>query len=103
MLAAAEAADAEEDETFGQDKRGDELPDWTGDKQKAAGEDPAGDGGAGGRRPAGGGGRGVASRPKRNSSAKPKAARSRANRRRRHRTNLTPSRNATSPIRKAAS
>src|SRR5258708_6591055 len=45
----------------------------------------------------------VASRPKRNSSAKPKAARSRANRRRRHRTNLIPSRNATSPIRKAAS
>src|SRR6266851_791868 len=34
MLAAAEAADAEEDETFGKDKRGDELPDWTGDKQK---------------------------------------------------------------------
>src|SRR5712672_3366351 len=34
MLAAAEAADCEEDETFGKDKRGDELPDWTGDKQK---------------------------------------------------------------------
>ena len=34
MLAAAEAADAQEDETFGQDKRGDELPDWAGDKQK---------------------------------------------------------------------
>src|SRR6185369_4194436 len=34
MLAAAEAADAEEDETFGQDKRGDEMPDWAGDKQK---------------------------------------------------------------------
>src|SRR5260370_20766737 len=34
MLAAAEAADAQEDETFGKDKRGDELPDWTGDKQK---------------------------------------------------------------------
>jgi hypothetical protein len=34
MLAAAEAVDAQEDETFGQDKRGDELPDWTGDKQK---------------------------------------------------------------------
>jgi transposase len=28
MLAAAEAADAQEDETFGKDKRGDELPDW---------------------------------------------------------------------------
>src|SRR6516225_6623139 len=34
MLAAAEAADSEEDKTFGKDKRGDELPDWTGDKQK---------------------------------------------------------------------
>jgi hypothetical protein len=34
MLAAAEAANAEEDETFGKDKRGDELPDWAGDKQK---------------------------------------------------------------------
>src|ERR1700737_1617204 len=34
MLAAAEAADCEEDETFGKDKRGDEMPDWAGDKQK---------------------------------------------------------------------
>jgi hypothetical protein len=34
MLAAAEAADAQEDETFGKDRRGDELPDWVGDKQK---------------------------------------------------------------------
>jgi hypothetical protein len=34
MLAAAEAADAQEDETFGKDKRGDELPNWVGDKQK---------------------------------------------------------------------
>ena len=34
MLAAAEAADSEEDENFGQDKRGDEMPDWAGDKQK---------------------------------------------------------------------
>src|SRR6266446_1094852 len=34
MLAAAEAADAREDETFGKDKRGDEMPDWAGDKQK---------------------------------------------------------------------
>src|SRR5260370_4119975 len=33
MLAAAEAADAEEDETGGKDMRGDELRDWTGDKQ----------------------------------------------------------------------
>jgi hypothetical protein len=34
MRAAAEAADCEEDKTFGKDKRGDELPDWAGDKQK---------------------------------------------------------------------
>ena len=33
-LAAAEAADAEEDRAFGKDKRGDELPDWVMDKQK---------------------------------------------------------------------
>src|SRR6266404_2876168 len=35
MLAAAEAADCEEDETFGKDKRGDEMPDWAGDKLAA--------------------------------------------------------------------
>src|SRR6266403_170413 len=34
MLAAAEAADCEEDETFGKDKRGDEMPDWAGGKPK---------------------------------------------------------------------
>ena len=34
MLAAAEAADVQEDETFGKDKRGDEMPDWAGDKEK---------------------------------------------------------------------
>src|SRR5450432_3142838 len=45
----------------------------------------------------------VALRPKKNSSAKPKAARSRANLRHRRRTNPIPSRNATSPIRKAVS
>jgi len=33
-LAAAEAADAEEDKAFGADKRGDELPDWVASKQK---------------------------------------------------------------------
>ena len=45
----------------------------------------------------------VGSRLKRNSSARPKAARSRANRQRRHRRSPMPRRNATSPIRKAAS
>jgi transposase len=33
-LAAAEAADAEEDKAFGKDKRGDEMPAWVADKQK---------------------------------------------------------------------
>jgi transposase len=33
-LAAAEAADAEEDRAFGPDKRGDELPDWVRDKER---------------------------------------------------------------------
>src|SRR6202451_2371798 len=45
MLAAAEAADAQEDETFGKDKRGDELPDWVGDKQKRLAESQQGQGG----------------------------------------------------------
>ena len=97
MLAAAEAADAEEDETFGKDKRGDELPDWAGDKQKrlakiqqamAALEADA---------------KLAAEDERRIEAAKPKAARSRANLRRRRRRNPIPSRNATSPIRKAAS
>jgi hypothetical protein len=34
MLAAAEAADVQEDETFGKDTRGDEMPDWASDKEK---------------------------------------------------------------------
>ena len=33
-LAAAAAADAEEDAAFGKDKRGDEMPDWITDKEK---------------------------------------------------------------------
>jgi transposase len=33
-LAAAEAADAEEDKAFGKDRRGDEMPGWVADKQK---------------------------------------------------------------------
>ena len=33
-FAAADAADAAEDEAFGSDKRGDELPGWVADKQK---------------------------------------------------------------------
>ena len=31
---ARQAADAQEDETFGKDKRGDEMPDWASDKEK---------------------------------------------------------------------
>jgi hypothetical protein len=53
VLAAAEAADVQEDEIFGKDKRGDEMPDWASDKEKR----PGGDGGAGGRRQTGRGGR----------------------------------------------
>ena len=34
MLAAAEAAYAQEDETLGKDKRGDDMPDWAGYKAK---------------------------------------------------------------------
>ena len=34
MLAAAEAADVQEDEIFGKDKRGDEMPDWASDREK---------------------------------------------------------------------
>jgi len=87
---------------FRKDKRGDELPDWTGDKQKrlakiqqamAALEAEAQQAAR----------KSVGSKLKRNSSAKPKAARSRANRRRRHRRSPIPRRSATSPIRKAAS
>src|SRR6267142_67239 len=57
MLAAAEAADAQEDETFGkrQARRRDAGLGWR--QAEAAGEDPAGNGSAGGRRQAGGGGR----------------------------------------------
>src|SRR5207344_645237 len=33
-LDAAEAADVQEDEIFGKDKRGDEMPDWASDKEK---------------------------------------------------------------------
>src|SRR5260370_21120744 len=33
-LAAGEEADCEEDDTLGQDKRCDEMPDWAGDKKK---------------------------------------------------------------------
>lgn len=35
-LEKAEAADAAEDEAYGKDRRGDELPDWVADKQKRA-------------------------------------------------------------------
>ena len=35
-FAAAEATDAEEDELYGHDKQGDELPDWVANKQKRA-------------------------------------------------------------------
>ena len=81
MLAAAEAAEFRRGQAFGQDKRGDEMPDWAGDKQKRlakirqamAALRTGGRPGWRRRRKSVG-----ASRPKRNSSAKPeKPARSR--------------------------
>ena len=84
----------EEDETFGQNKRGDEMPDWAGDKQKRLAKIQQAmtaleaDARSWRRR------KSVASRRKKEQQRqKPKAARSRANRRRRHRTSLIPSRN----------
>ena len=101
MLAAAEAADVQEDEIFGKDKRGDEMPDWASDREKRWRRSR--------RRwrrwrptPSWPRRKSAASRPKNNSSATLKAARSRANRRHHYRTNLVPRRNATSPIRTAA-
>ncbi|ESW68294.1 hypothetical protein X771_11345 [Mesorhizobium sp. LSJC277A00] len=95
MLAAAEAANAEEDVTVGKDKRGDEMPDWAGDKQKRlakiqqamASLKP---------RPSWRRKKSAGSRPKKKSSARPQAARSLANRRRRHQRSPIPRRNATS-------
>src|SRR6202011_1269365 len=58
VLGAAEAADAEEDETFGKDKRGDEMPDWAGDKQKRLAKIPQAMGGLGGGGKLGAGGEG---------------------------------------------
>ena len=100
-LAAAEAADAEEDKLHGS-KRGDEMPDWVADKEKrlarireakaeleaeakAAAEDET-------RR-----------RAEARQSASPKVARRTARRRRRPRPSRTAKRSATSPIRTAAS
>ena len=103
MLAAAEAADFRRGRDFrpGQARRRNA---GLGRRQaETTGEDPEGDGGRWRPTPGWRRRKSVVSRPKKKSSAKPKAARSRANRRRRHRTNLIPSRNATSPIRKAAS
>jgi hypothetical protein len=96
MLAAAEAADVQEDEIFGKDKRGDEMPDWASDKEKRLAKIQGGDGGAGGPTPNWPRRKSAVSRPKNNSSATLKVARSWANQRH------TPKRNATSPIRTAA-
>src|SRR6201987_4554606 len=71
MLAAAEAADSAEDETFGKDKRGDELPDWVGDKQKRLAKiQPAKEGPGGGARAGGGGEAGRAAEEDRRIEAK---------------------------------
>ena len=100
-LAAAEAADAEEDRRHGQ-KRGDEMPAWVADKRKrlkkirqakAALEAEA-------RPPPKQSG---ATENRRKSSARPLGGKRTAGHRRRRARNLTARRNATSPIRKAAS
>jgi len=102
MLAAAEAADAQEDETFGKDKRGDEMPDWASDKEKrlakiqeamAALEAEAKLAAEEERRIE------AEKEQQRNAEGRKKPGK----RRHHHRTNLIPRRNATSPIRKAAS
>ena len=97
MFSAAQAADVQENEIFGKDKRADEMPNWASDKEKrlakireamaALEATPSWT-----RR------KSAASRPKNNSSATLKAARSRANRRHHIGRNLIPRRNATSPI-----
>jgi len=70
---------------------------------EAAGEDPSGDGGAGGGTPGWAVEEERASRPKRNSSAKPRPQEAGQNRRRRHRMNPNPSRNELHRSGKAAS
>ena len=47
-LGTAAAADAEEDELYGRDKTGDEMPDWIADKKLRAEENPRGQGRTGG-------------------------------------------------------
>jgi hypothetical protein len=42
------AADAEEDQLYGRDQRGDELPAWVADKKRRAAKDPCREGRAGG-------------------------------------------------------
>src|SRR3981189_2402036 len=69
MLAAAEAADTQEDETFGKDKRGDEMPDWVGDKQKRLAKIQRAMGALGAGPRLGGGGEG-GTQSQKNSSAK---------------------------------
>jgi hypothetical protein len=45
-LAAAEAADAEEDKAFGKNRRGDEMPAWIADKEERLGKIREGQGGS---------------------------------------------------------
>ena len=101
MLAAAEAADVQEDEIFGKDKRGDEMPDWASDKAKrlakiqeamAALEADAKLAAEEERRIE------AEKQQQRNAEGRKKPA----NRRHHYRTNPMPRRNATSPIRTAA-
>ena len=92
----------QEDEIFGKNKRGDEMPDWASDKAKRLAKIQEAMAALEALTPSWPQRKSAASRPKNNSSATLKAARSRANRRHHYRTNLIPRRNATSPIRTAA-
>ncbi len=101
-MSAAEAADGREDEAFGRDKSGDELPDWVADKKKRAEKiraakaelEAEAKAAAAAERKRG-------PRPRRNE--KPKAARNPEGPPPRHPKTLTPKRRRTSPIPKAAS
>lgn len=49
----AEEEDRREDETYGEDQSGDEMPDWVANKEKRLQKDPRSKGSAGGRSEAG--------------------------------------------------
>ena len=102
MLAAAEAADAQEDETFGKDKHGDEMPDWAGDKAKRLAKIQEAMAAPGGRRQAGRGGR-APHRGRKRKAARREGWKKPGKRAAPPSDEPIPRHSATSPIRKAAS